>query len=148
MRQSLPTSTHDRPLRPDDGAAAHRAAPALDEHSGCHVAKNDAAAHRAALALDDPPGCPDPGAIAAFELFVEFVHQLALLEVEPPRTAMEQPNLLQHDHVLIEARWRAGVVTQCQRRRAAAKLQSVIGEEAACAPALSADRGEAAGMAR
>ncbi len=64
--QSLPTSTNERARRratnepgPDEGdsldaAAAHRAASALDENPGCHVAQNDAAAHRAALALDEP----------------------------------------------------------------------------------------------
>ena len=69
-RRPKPTSTQERPPRraanetgKNDGAslddaAAHRAALALDEHPGCHVAQNDTAAHRAALALvEEPSGC-------------------------------------------------------------------------------------------
>jgi len=72
---------------------------------------------------------PDRGAIAAF---VELVHLDALLAAEArflksSVTAVEQPKRLQHDHVLVEARWRAGVVARCQGRRTA-KLQSVTAD--------------------
>jgi len=42
--------------------------------------------------------------------------------------AIEQPQRLQHDHALVEARWRFGVIARCQGR--AAKLQSVIADSA------------------
>ena len=70
----------------------------------------------------------DPGSITAF---VELIHLRALLEAEgcfPESSGMaiEQPQGLQHDHALVEARWRAGVIGRRQGR--AAKLQSVIAD--------------------
>lgn len=46
--------------------------------------------------------------------------------------AIEQPQRLQHDHALVEARWRFGVIARCQGR--AAKLQSVIADSAGQLP--------------
>jgi len=89
----------------------------------------------------------DPGSIAAF---VELVYLRALLEATRSRTsaaeacfqessgmAIEQPQRLQHDHALVEARWRFGVIARCQGR--AAKLQSVIADtdDATCLLAAS-----------
>jgi len=84
----------------------------------------------------------DPGSIAAF---VELVYLRALLEATRSRTsaaeacfqessgmAIEQPQRLQHDHALVEARGRFGVIARCQGR--AAKLQSVIADSAGQLP--------------
>ena len=185
VRQSLPTSTQERPTRraanhtnepgPDEGAsldaaAAHRAA-------GCHVAQNDArgegdgpkdiiCAHATAVqsltasrdvlaerySQQSPIGSsahvnaadagPDPQAIANF---VELVHLRALLDSRPrglQDAGCRFAKRLQHDHVLVEARWRAGVIARCQGRREA-KLQSVVADtaDATCPLAMKADDG-------